>query len=176
VLRVFSLVSNGQRAGTGDVDALWAWADRHLDPGDPRFYPEEGLVYCDVGIQRDFIVFVVDALISIADFTPRLEWPEGADQPSVVMHKESGELWHPATGWLFPALVTRLCASLSSPLGVYRCDECGAPFGPSRRRPRGDRRRFCPTCSADASLAAKRAWWRENRSPRRMLAPAGSDV
>lgn len=119
----------------------------------------------DIARQRDALAVAVDWLLGFADFTPRVVWRPGASAPTVEMYLDPPDLTDmPATGRLFPALVTQLCAALSSPLGVYQCDECGAPFTPQKRRPRADRRRYCQPCSLDASLASKREWWRRNRS------------
>jgi hypothetical protein len=61
-------------------------------------------------------------------------------------------------------LALELATALSSPFGVVQCTACGFPYAPEKRRPPVDRRSYCPGCSAGASLAAKRAWWRRNRS------------
>jgi hypothetical protein len=61
-------------------------------------------------------------------------------------------------------LALELATALSSPFGVNQCAGCGFPYAPEKRRARADRRAYCPGCSDGASLAAKRAWWRRNRS------------
>jgi hypothetical protein len=62
---------------------------------------------------------------------------------------------------LVAVLGIELAAALTSPAGLWSCDGCAYPYTPSRR-PRGDRRRFCPVCSS--SRAPARLWWREHRS------------
>jgi hypothetical protein len=94
--------------------------------------------------------------LKAAAVTPSLRWPEGDPAPYVTLTE----------GGLFGVLAIQLAAALTSPLGIYRCTTCGFPFTPAHRKRRMDQRRYCPSCSMDASLAAKRRWWRENRSPR----------
>ena len=62
---------------------------------------------------------------------------------------------------LIAVLGIELAAALTSPSGLWSCDGCPYPYTPSRR-PRHDRRRFCPACSK--SRAPARLWWREHRS------------
>jgi hypothetical protein len=57
-----------------------------------------------------------------------------------------------------------IATALASPFGVVQCAGCGYPYAPEKRRPRADRRPYCPACAEGASLAAKRAWWQRNRS------------
>lgn len=89
-------------------------------------------------------------------------WPPGSSALDVRVQ------YHGLAG----ALAIELAAAMASPLGVHRCDECHLPYVPLRRRPRFDRRRYCPACSGPreegpalraASRAAKRAWWRDNK-------------
>jgi hypothetical protein len=65
-----------------------------------------------------------------------------------------------------------IASALASPFGIVQCAGCGYPYAPEKRRPRIDRRAYCPECSDGTSLAAKRDWWRRNRSARRTIAPA----
>ena len=62
---------------------------------------------------------------------------------------------------LVAVLGIELAAALTSPSGLWSCDGCPYPYTPTRR-PRHDRRRFCPACSK--SRAPARLWWREHRS------------
>jgi len=62
---------------------------------------------------------------------------------------------------LVAVLGIELAAALTSPAGLWSCDCCAYPYTPTRR-PRHDRRRFCPICSQ--SRAPARLWWREHRS------------
>jgi hypothetical protein len=59
-------------------------------------------------------------------------------------------------------LAHQLIVAITSPEGVSRCDGCGEPYMPLRR-PRSDRKHYCPAC-AEGSRAAKREWWRANRA------------
>jgi hypothetical protein len=62
---------------------------------------------------------------------------------------------------LVAVLGIELAAALTSPFGLWSCDGCPYPYTPTRR-PRHDRRRFCPACSH--ARAPARLWWREHRS------------
>jgi hypothetical protein len=116
---------------------------------------------------RELLIELTNQLLAFGEFYPRLTWDPDDGAPSVVMNLSEGEEYAdlPPYGFLFPALVSRLCATLASPLGIYQCDACGSPYSPLKRRPRADRRRYCPPCSLEASLASKREWWRRNRAP-----------
>jgi hypothetical protein len=61
-------------------------------------------------------------------------------------------------------LALELASALASPFGIIQCASCGYPYAPPKRRPRADRRAYCPDCSDGSGLAAKRDWWRRNRS------------
>jgi hypothetical protein len=63
-------------------------------------------------------------------------------------------------------LAVEVASAVASPFGIVQCAGCGYPYAPERRRPRADRRAYCPGCSDGTSLAAKRDWWRRNRSAR----------
>jgi hypothetical protein len=65
---------------------------------------------------------------------------------------------------LVAVLGIELAAALTSPAGLWSCDGCAYPYTPTRR-PRHDRRRFCPVCSQ--SRAPARLWWRAHRSKAR---------
>jgi hypothetical protein len=85
--------------------------------------------------------------------------------------------FHRAPG-LAGRLALEVASVLTSPFGVVQCDGCGYPYAPVKRRPRSDRRAYCPACSEGTSVAAKRDWWRRNRSatsPSDRLA-SGSDT
>jgi hypothetical protein len=69
-----------------------------------------------------------------------------------------------ASNSLFTELGFQLATALKAPMGLWRCDGCGAPYSPEKRRPRWDRRRYCATCSGGASLAAKRGWYHRHRT------------
>lgn len=135
----------------------------------------EDAAFLSVESCRDLVIELTNQLLAFGQFYPRLTWDSDEAAPSVVMDLD--ECDHPDDvppyGYLFPALVSRLCATLASPLGIYQCDACGSPYSPVKRRPRADRRRYCPQCSLDASLASKREWWRRNRS-RSVVRPACS--
>jgi hypothetical protein len=62
---------------------------------------------------------------------------------------------------LVAVLGIELATALTSPSGLWSCHGCPYPYTPTRR-PRHDRRRFCPACSK--SRAPARLWWREHRS------------
>jgi hypothetical protein len=105
---------------------------------------------------RSVIAAVLSEWLEIADIRPTVWWPDDAPGPYVTLTE----------GDVFGVLAAQLAATLSAPLGLYRCDDCGYPYTPAKRRPRRGLRRYCPTCSEGASLASKRHWWRQNRSPR----------
>jgi hypothetical protein len=94
--------------------------------------------------------------LDLSGLQPRAVWWPHAPVPHVQIS---------ALG-IFAILAVQLAAALTSPLGLYLCDECQYPFEPPNgRRPRRDKRRYCPTCSPQIRLAAKRRWWNEHRSP-----------
>ncbi len=184
ILRVASRVSVGLLADVDDVQLLATYAATVLDWDDTRLDPEQldqqaGVtfaltpgnlrgIFADAEFQRDLVVAVTDALLGMADFIPRMEWIPGSESPAVVIGEQADDRQGlGASARLFPSLVMRLCAVLQSPYGIYLCDDCGEPFTPEKRRPRGDRRQFCQLCSQGAGLAAKRMWWRTHRSPGR---------
>lgn len=66
---------------------------------------------------------------------------------------------------LYNIIVCQMAAALTSPKGLYRCDNCGEPFVPLGQRARADRSRYCtPWCSAEGHKAQKRSGNRERRS------------
>ena len=72
-------------------------------------------------------------------------------------------LWPSPLAGLLPTLALQLATALQAPLGLVRCDECGQPYSPLKRRPPKGRRKYCPDCSQERRRAAKRQWWRANR-------------
>lgn len=102
------------------------------------------------------------ALVSLAgewippsDLVLRPEWDAGARTATMgirfLAHRQP----------LIAVLGIELAAALTSPAGLWSCDGCAYPYTPTRR-PRHDRRRFCPVCSS--ARAPARLWWREHRS------------
>jgi hypothetical protein len=73
-------------------------------------------------------------------------------------------------------LALELASALALPFGLVQCAGCGYPYAPEQRRPRADRRAYCPACSDGTSLAAKRDWWRRNRSARRASTAISQDA
>jgi hypothetical protein len=90
-----------------------------------------------------------------SDLVLRPAWDAGARAVTMGIHF----LAHRQP--LVAVLGIELAAALTSPAGLWSCDGCAYPYTPTRR-PRHDRRRFCPVCSQ--SRAPARLWWREHRS------------
>ncbi len=125
-----------------------------------------------LSIFEDFIT----SLMIAGGLLPRLSLNSSIDdsQPQVTLaperrtHEmgESGyyrRLDPPYVLDLFSVLCGQLVAILVSANGIAICDECSSIYQPSRR-PRSDRRHYCPTCQQDANLAAKRRSYHANKN------------
>jgi hypothetical protein len=66
-------------------------------------------------------------------------------------------------GFLFGTLAMQLAATLTSPRGIFRCDECREPYTPEKRRPKAGQHHFCASCQDGGNLASKRFSARRRR-------------
>lgn len=123
------------------------------------------------GWQANWVAQFMTAVLQDAAIYPLVRWNDATPGFRVTLGRAG--LLAPSSasigyGWkentLFSALAAQLVVAAAAPL--YRCDECRSPFQ-AQRRPRSDRRRYCPECSQDARLASKRRWWRDKGSGRR---------
>lgn len=120
----------------------------------------------DVSAQQELLASIVDLWLKYYGLVQMYcEWDREAGRVSLSL------LFDENAG-LASLLAAELGAVLSSPLGLYQCSSCGYTYTPEKRRPRGDRKRYCQTCSGGASLAAKRDWYHRNKTRRPQSDPA----
>jgi hypothetical protein len=110
-----------------------------------------------VKLSREQVARVVDVWLAHGGVQLVPCWREGMPHLAVRVDFDRSAGLHGLLG-------LEIATALASPFGVVQCAGCGYPYAPQKRRPRADRRPYCPACSEGASLAAKRAWWRRNRS------------
>ncbi len=116
-------------------------------------------------MQQSSLLTYASHWFQLAGLRPRLYWDDGARAPHTFL--AGGDLEFTGVGapagFLFAVLAVQLGAALTSPLGLYRCDECGYPYPPQRRRPQSGRGHYCPTCQGDGQLASKRNSYHRNK-------------
>jgi hypothetical protein len=108
-------------------------------------------------MDRDHVARVVDVWLAHGGVQLVPFW--GGEMPHLSVHVDFDR-----SAGLHGLLGLEIATALASPFGVVQCAGCGYPYAPEKRRPRADRRPYCPACAEGASLAAKRAWWQRNRS------------
>jgi len=111
--------------------------------------------HASLGEQRQALASLAAEWLPASDLVLRPTWDPGADAAAMsiefLAHRQP----------LVAVLGIELAAALTSPSGLWSCDGCPYPYTPTRR-PRHDRRRFCPACSK--SRAPAKLWWREHRA------------
>lgn len=112
-----------------------------------------------LNLQRDALAHIVGLWLSYGGVELVPKWDLKSPRLAIRIDFDR-------SGGLTGLLALELATTLASPFGVVACAGCGFPYAPEKRRPRPDRRPYCPNCSVGASLAAKREWWRRNRSAR----------
>lgn len=84
---------------------------------------------------RHYISFLLWEWLTWGNLKPALHWPTDETQPSLVMQ----------TGGTFGFLGLELLSALTGAHSIAACSGCGTPYL-AERRPRPDRRNFCPAC------------------------------
>jgi DNA-directed RNA polymerase subunit RPC12/RpoP len=105
-----------------------------------------------LGVERLALADCVNEWLLIGNVRPALTWSPGEGCSSKVGLAGSG---------LFGVLAIRILMAVSRTAGLALCSWCGEPYAP-KRRPRADRRNYCPKCGIKAA-------WRDAQRERRQL-------
>jgi len=113
--------------------------------------------------QRQLVIAVMDHLLKRADFSPRMTFDHSPTASTFALRLDIERSTRGRGADLWSAILVGLCNSLASELGIAECDGCNRPYTPLKRRPRRDRRSYCPECSDGKSLASKRDYYRRKK-------------
>jgi hypothetical protein len=163
------LAAPSRNAWSVHRDRMDRLARAEEDDEDPPMPPSPPVVTATSPIdwQKYIVAFLVDRWFEYGNVKVRSRW--GGEFGSDIETFAATVLPDPrplltSADPLAGLLAIELAAALGSPRGIYRCDDCGYPYTPPKRRPRTGVARYCPTCSEGASVAAKRSWWRAKKS------------
>ncbi len=134
-LNIAAKLHNGKLGDASDWQMIYTQAGR-TTPWWKSIGDDAGLA-----LERRKLADCVNEWLLIGNVRPALTWGWGENRNSKVTLQGAG---------LFGALAVQLLMAVSRTAGLAICSSCGGPYAP-QRRPRADRRNYCPDCGIKAA-------------------------
>jgi hypothetical protein len=167
VLNIAACLHSGRPVATEDVETIDEW-HATVEHGLAGINPETGLIdlpsqfpkwepnYSDMGA---LVARVIEDWLWAGNVRPIFRWESGAPR---MLFGQFGSRGFEKHSGLFAALAMQLALAVGRTDGLAICSACSSAYVPLRR-PRADRRNYCPSCGRTAALRDASTRWRLRR-------------